>query len=158
MTAFWRQPGNWLKAGLGASLALNLVLVALLLRVERPPRRDLAAMQAQMEALLPPADRPRFGATLEAGRPAAQAALNRHRAARAEAEEAVGREPFDPAAMRAAMQAARGEWQQFSTALEETLIEAVTALSPEGRQRLAEDQRRRRERARQARAEAGQTP
>ncbi|MDQ1079650.1 periplasmic heavy metal sensor [Pseudoroseomonas cervicalis] len=143
---------SWLKAGLGAALALNLVLAALLLapvlglgEPPPPPRPDLAGFQARLAAALPEAERAPFLARLEASRGQALAALDRHRALRERTETLLAEEPFDPAALRATMLEARGQWQEFSITLEDSLIDAVTTLSPEGRHRLAEEMRRRRE-------------
>ncbi|WP_160000137.1 periplasmic heavy metal sensor [Roseomonas sp. 18066] len=153
MTRFSRA--TWLSTALGASVALNLVLGGLLVFAPKPQGRrpDLATVHQQMEKLVPEADRARFTALLDAGRPGVLAQLDRQRAARATAEEALGQEPFDPASLRAAMARARNEYQQFSIALEDNLIDAVSTLSPEGRRRLAEDSRRRREAARRARGD-----
>ncbi|WBV44396.1 periplasmic heavy metal sensor [Pseudoroseomonas cervicalis] len=142
----------WLKAGLGAALALNLVLAALLLAPALglwpaeppPPRPDLAGFQARLAEALPAAERQPFLRILEAARPEALAALDRHRALRERTETLLGQEPFDPTALRAALQEARQQWQQFSITLEDSLIDAVTTLSPEGRHRLAEAMRQRR--------------
>ncbi|WP_419896659.1 periplasmic heavy metal sensor [Roseomonas sp. USHLN139] len=146
---------TWLTTALGASLALNLVLGGLLVFAPKPQGRrpELATVHRQMEALVPEADRARFAAILDAGRPAVLERLERQRAARAAAEEELGQEPFDPARLRAAMARARDEYQQFSIALEDNLIDAFTSLSPEGRHRLAEDSRRRREAARRSRGD-----
>ncbi|MCQ4161285.1 periplasmic heavy metal sensor [Roseomonas sp. GC11] len=137
---------SWLKAGLGASLALNLVLGGvLLLRPDKPQRRpDFFAMQAQMATVLPEAERARFLAVLEGVRTRVQEALARHDAARAATEASLAEEPFDPARMRAATLRARQEWNGISSTVEDSLIDAVTTLSPEGRQRLAEEMRQRR--------------
>lgn len=143
---------SWLKAGLGAALALNLVLALLLLapalglvrEPPPPPRPDILGYHMRLAEALPEAERPPFLAALEAARPPALAALDRHRALRARTEALLAEEPFDPAALRATMQEARRQWQQFSITLEDSLIDAVTTLSPEGRHRLAEAMRQRR--------------
>ncbi|MGH7212381.1 MAG: hypothetical protein ACREF1_13080, partial [Acetobacteraceae bacterium] len=49
----------------------------------------------------------------------------------------IGREPFDDARARAAMQAWRERWPAFAGAFSESILDAVGQLSPAGRARLA---------------------
>lgn len=138
-----------LRAGLGASLALNLVLAGLLLtRPERPVRPDISRWQAHLESVLPEADKPAFHRAMEAGRARYDPALEAHRAARDASDAAIRQEPFDPAALRAAMATGRQRWQEFSTAFEDSIVAGMAMISPEGRQKLADEIRGRNRRPR----------
>jgi uncharacterized membrane protein len=129
-----------IKGALGASLALNIVLGGLLLmRPERPVRPDVGRLAAHLESLLPEADRPAFHQALEAARPSYMASLQAQRDSRAVVDAAMRRDPFDPAALRAAMAAGRNHWQEFSQSFEDSLVAGMAMISPEGRRRLADD-------------------
>ncbi len=72
---------------------------------------------------------PRFERLLDARGP--------ERGAWPEPERAAAlREPFDPAALRAAMQEWQARWREFSERFGEALVPALAAVSPEGRQRI----------------------
>ena len=116
-----RLPGGgaMLRAVLGASLALNLVLAGVLLAGlgrPAPQPRGFERMMARIETALPEADRPKFHAVLTAERDRYEAPLAALRAARAEVDAAMRREPFDPAALRAAMEEWSSRWVAFSAA------------------------------------------
>ncbi|MDA8232265.1 MAG: periplasmic heavy metal sensor [Magnetospirillum sp.] len=127
---------RWL---LPASLALNAFLGALLIVPgdDPPPRRDLAHMAEEMAAALPPAD-----AAILRGAVARQAgAMARARAgmrAFPEGVRAALEAPvFQPDALRQALASGREARDAFDDAMAAALVEAVGAMSPEGRRRLA---------------------
>ena len=129
-----------LRAGFGASLALNLVLGGLLLfRDPGGGPADPRRLVAHMERLLPPGDREVFHARMEMGWETRDAARRRLRKAFAEVRASIGREPFDPAALQAALAATRTEGAGFGQSFDTNLVQAMGAISPEGRRRIAED-------------------
>ncbi|ACJ01244.1 periplasmic heavy metal sensor [Rhodospirillum centenum] len=131
---------DWTLAG---SVALNLFLAGALLPPllagPEPPhfRPDPEAMAQRISKGLPPADaevlqtvlRPRdgfreLGGLMEENIRATSAALTA--------------EPFDPAALRAALDRGTQERVRFEQRQHEAMVEAAARLSPEGRRRLAE--------------------
>jgi uncharacterized membrane protein len=142
----------WMRAALGASLALNLVLGAVALgfvgapaappaalpRAGAEPRRGFERMLARLEAALPEPDRPAFRQVIDAERPRYEPPLQALRAARRAVDEALARDPFDPAALRAAMQDWSARSVAFNAAFTDTLVHAMDAVSPQGRARIAE--------------------
>ncbi|SDB43826.1 periplasmic heavy metal sensor [Belnapia rosea] len=136
-----RPSGRTLITALcGASLMLNLVLGGLLWwRPGPPPRggRGFDRMVGRIEAALPEPDRPRFRAVLAAERPRYADALAAMRAASAEVDAVIRRDPYDPAALRGAMAIWAERMTAFNLAFGETLAEALSAVSPEGRAQIA---------------------
>ncbi|MDJ0387754.1 periplasmic heavy metal sensor [Roseomonas sp. E05] len=139
-----RTPGLpvLLKGLLGASLALNLVLGALLWQDSAPDLPPVSRMQAHIERILPEPDRSAFRRAMEAGRPAYEPARAALRDSHAAVRAALTREPFDPAALRAAMAASRERWGEFGQLFEDSLAAGLSAISPEGRRLIAEDMAR----------------
>lgn len=103
-------------------------------------------MVGRIEATLPAEDRPRFRAVLEAERPHYATELAALRAAGREVDAAMGREPFDPQALRAALSAWSARWVDFNTAFSGTMVQAMEAVSPTGRARIAAARQQGRER------------
>jgi uncharacterized membrane protein len=129
-----------ITALLGASLVLNLVLGGLLLWQPQPPPRTARGfdrMIARIEAALPEPDRPQFHAVLTAGRERYAGPLNAMRAARAEVDAVMRREPYDPVALHGALTAWSEQQIAFNAAFSATLAEALGAVSPEGRAQVA---------------------
>jgi uncharacterized membrane protein len=129
-----------MAALLGASLVLNLVLGALVLWRPKPPiqaARGFDRMLGRIEAALPPPDRPRFREVLATERDRYAGALATMRAASAEVDTVMRRTPYDPEALRAALH----EWSMrtvaFNAAFGDTLADALGAVSPEGRAKIA---------------------
>lgn len=150
-----------LRAALGASLALNLVLGGLLLFRDPgggggPP--DPRRLIAHMERLLPPGDREIFHARMETGREARDAARRRLRESFADVRASIGREPFDPAALQAALATARAGGAEFSRSFDTSLVQAMGEISPEGRRRIAEDMPAGRPQGRRGRGGDGHGP
>ncbi|MCI0753682.1 periplasmic heavy metal sensor [Teichococcus vastitatis] len=128
----------WLKGLLGASLALNLVLGALLWWRSGPPPGP-GRLQARIERVLPEADRDAFRRAMQGGRPRYEAAQAGLREGSAGVQAVLAQQPFDPARLRAAMAESRARWGEFGRLYEDSLVEALSAISPEGRQRVAQD-------------------
>jgi uncharacterized membrane protein len=134
---------RWLAGLLGASVVLNLVLGWLVLATPTPREhrgRGFDRMVARIEASLPEADRPVFRGVLEREREAYAGALAALRAARAEVDAAMTRDPFDPEVLRLAMTRWSERWTSFNAAFTETLVHAMAEVSPEGRARVAASQ------------------
>lgn len=129
-----------MAALLGASLVLNLVLGALVLWRPRPPvqaARGFDRMVGRIEAALPPDDRPRFRDVLAAERDRYAAPLTAMRAASAEVDAVMRRTPYEPEALRAALQEWSVRMTAFNAAFGDTLADALGAVSPEGRAKIA---------------------
>ena len=131
-----------LKAVLGASLALNLVLGSLLWWRAPTPSPGIWRMQARIERLLPEPVRPAFRQAMEAGRFRYEPALKGLGESQAAVQAALEQEPFDPNVLRTAMAASRARWGEFSRLFEEVLADGLSGVSPEGRRLIAEDMAR----------------
>ena len=154
----WPPLRRWTVLGrvvLGASLALNLVLGAMALglvgasepapparQAAGEPRRGFERMLARLETSLPESDRPAFRAVIEAERPRYDPPLQALRAARRAVDETLARDPFDPAALHAAMQDWSARSVAFNAVFADTLVHAMQAVSPQGRARIAEARER----------------
>ncbi|MBK1662025.1 hypothetical protein CKO45_27930 [Paracraurococcus ruber] len=129
-----------LGAALGASLVLNVALGALLWTRPQPvePRgRGFDRMVSRIEHTLPAEDRPAFRQVLERERESYAAELAAFRAANRMVDEAMGREPFDPDALRTALDAWSARWAEFNLAFTGALVKAMAVVSPAGRQQIA---------------------
>jgi uncharacterized membrane protein len=128
-----------LRAALGASLALNLVLAGLLLWPDSFRPRGVRGLEARMERVLGPADRGTFRAIMDSNRPRYEARQQALRQARPLVGQAIGAEPFSEERLRAAMAVGREHWRAFSESYEDSLAHATAAISPDGRRRLLAD-------------------
>ncbi|WP_302479746.1 periplasmic heavy metal sensor [Roseicella sp. DB1501] len=129
-----------LVAALGASLAVNLVLGAFLVFSGGPHERrgrGLDRLVSRIEAALPAEDRPKFRAVLDAERDRYAPQLAALRAASGKVDEATAREPFDAAALHAALDAWTERWAAFNAAFNGTMVHAMQAVSPTGRAQIA---------------------
>ena len=124
----------------GASLVLNAVFAGLLWwRPTPPPRggRGFDRMVGRIESALPEPDRPRFKAVLAAERGRYAGSLAAMRAASAEVDAVMRRDPYDPEALRDALALWAERMVDFNRAFGETLAEALAVVSPEGRAQIA---------------------
>jgi uncharacterized membrane protein len=137
-----------LPALLGVSLALNAALLAFpgmlrpgtVVASAHPPRAERSGferMVGRIEASLPVEDRPAFRQVMEAERSRYAPSLEAVRQARRGVDEAIRRDPFDEAALRAALEAFSARWVAFNDAFGETLVHALAAVSPAGRAQVA---------------------
>ncbi|MFC3125967.1 periplasmic heavy metal sensor [Pseudoroseomonas globiformis] len=146
-----------LKGALGASLALNLVLAGVLWWQPAQNPHGPSRMQARIERLLPEADREAFRRAMQAGRAQYEPAHAGLREGFAEIQAALRQQPFDAARLRAAMAAGRTRWGEFSRLYEESLTQALGAISAEGRALVAQDiERGQREHRKDGRRREGQ--
>ena len=94
-------------------------------------------MVNRIEAALPATDRPKFRAVLDAERESYAGELAALRAAGLAVDVAMARDPFDPAALRAALAEWSGRWALFNQAFTGTMVNAMQAVSPAGRAQIA---------------------
>jgi len=127
---------------LGASIALNVFLVALIVahlvghrhgekRVRPTMRIDSLA------ATLPPADGDKLRAALQA-RKDIGAAIDDLRAAQDKVRAILRAEPFDEAALRQAMTEVQARHRVVESAIHDLIAGVAGQLSPEGRAKIAE--------------------
>jgi len=131
---------------LWASLAANVFFAGLigshLLNRVRPEPPGMEGFIARLAAALPPGDAGRFRAVLDGERPwydQARAAADRARGRLADAIAAV---PYDEGTARQRLLDWRARWNESSDRFGDSLLAAVRALSPDGRQQLAATLRR----------------
>ena len=133
-----------LRSGLlWASLAANLFFAGLigshlLLRPPSPsPSHGLDGFVGRLAGSLSPPDAERFRGVLDRERPwyeQAHAAVGR---ARGRLADAIAREPYDEGEVRQRLQDWRARWSEGSDRFGDSLLVAVRALSPQGREQLA---------------------
>ncbi len=145
---------GWRRVVLPLSLVLNIFLVALIgghvLRQQfrepnpvayGPAGSMLFRSLARAESSLSPQDAAAFDAVIRRGVPRyAQAGLQLQ-AAREDLESKITAVQFDPQAVHQAFVAWQASWNRFVSVFEDTLVDALAQLSPEGRQRLVRERR-----------------
>ena len=141
------RPSRWLLVG---SLALNLffigTIVSLVARsyvmpsqpvaTERP--RTAAARVERLAAPLPAADAEKLRTAFRARESAAEGARDTLNKAYERAQSVLRTESFDPASLRAALAEARAARPAYDQIMQEILLSGATAMSPEGRNKLAD--------------------
>jgi len=141
------RSSRWLLVG---SLALNLFFVgtigALAVRhyvmpapqtaAERP--RTAAARIERLAAPLPAADAEKLRAAFRTREAAAEGARDTLNRAFERMQAALRAQPFDPAQLRAALTDVRAARPAYEQVMQEIYLAAATAMSPEGRARLAD--------------------
>lgn len=96
----------------------------------------LARALERTQAILPAKDAAAFRAVLERDKPRYAEAAIQVAVARGALEREIAAEPFDPRAASQALSAWRTSWNGFVDDFSGPLIEALSAISPEGRRRL----------------------
>jgi len=138
--------------GLWASLALNVFLAAIIVAhvaAHRGPSHGPGASAGfgaridRMAASLPDADGARLRAAFGARSEQVTEAAKSFRQAMAGVRRSLRAEPFDPAALRAAMAESRAKRGAIEEELQAVVAAAAAEMSPEGRTRLAEWPRQR---------------
>jgi uncharacterized membrane protein len=141
------RSSRWLLVG---SLALNLFFVgtigALAVRhyvmpaaqtaIERP--RTAAARIERLAAPLPVADAEKLRTAFRAREAAAEGARDTLNRAFERMQAALRAQPFDPAQLRTALADVRTARPAYELVMQEIYLAAATAMSPEGRARLAD--------------------
>jgi uncharacterized membrane protein len=147
MSAAARPSTRWLLLG---SLALNLffigIAIAMAVRPAPPARtwdRDVFVRTERLAERLPKADGDILIAQMNANRAAIEKTQQQYRAAQEAIRDSFRKEPFDPNAMRAAMNQTRAARQEFDGALQNAFAEAATRMSQDGREALADWRSRR---------------
>ena len=136
----WRSRLLWLSLGLNL-FAAALVGAVVIMRPQHdgppgPPGFDMLVQRIAHR--LDPADAEAFRAAMAKERPWYDLGRRKVGEAREAVGRAVGREPYDPAATLAALQAMQEQMRESGSRFDESLALAVGTLSEGGRQRLAE--------------------
>lgn len=149
MPATTRSSTRWLLLG---SLALNLFFIgiAIAMAVRSPPPRiwdrDVFVRTERLAERLPKADGDILIAQMNTNRQTIEATQKQYRDAQEAVRDSFRKEPFDPNAMRAAMDLTRTARQNFDAALQTVFAAAATQMSQDGRAALADRGSRRRDR------------
>jgi len=147
-----RSSLDWRWLALTLSLLCNVFLAALIAGHFLSPRvrfaglagaTPLAAAFERAQAVLSPQDAANFRAVLARDRPRYARAALRVALARRELGRQLTAQPFDARAASAALAAWRASWNDFVNDFSGPLIDALAAISPEGRQRLVAERRAR---------------
>jgi uncharacterized membrane protein len=124
------------------SLALNLffigLAIAFFVREPAPLDRSVSARVERLASTLPAPDADKLRAEFKAKRAGVEGARAEYEAARDGIRAVLRREPFDAAAMRAAMAKTRAARQDFDVVLQGVIAQAAENMSPAGRQKLAD--------------------
>jgi uncharacterized membrane protein len=145
-----RPAGPWLALAL--STVLNLFLLGVIaghfLGRRGPPELAMTPMARALEraeAVLSPADAAAFRAAFDRDGPRFSQSAEQVTAARHALARQIAAVPFDPRATSQALAAWRTSWDRFAGDLSGPLIDALAAISPEGRRRLVGAGRERRQ-------------
>ena len=136
-----RGSSRWLLLG---SLALNLffvgVAVAFAVRAPSPSSWDknVFVRVERLTATLPPADADLVRGSMNASHAAIEDAQTKYQAAREHIHEVLRQDPFDPAALRAAMADTRAARQTFDTVIHGVFAGTAAQMSSAGRHALAD--------------------
>jgi uncharacterized membrane protein len=149
---------RWVLLALLASLALNLFVAGMISGryfAPEPPGPPLAAghplafgdgpmrgLVKRMAANLPREHRPAFHAAFAEHREALGAAGKRMREAHHDVRRAIAAEPFDPAALDAALANLRAREDEFRHEMHAAVADAVGRLPPEARHHLSKRRHR----------------
>ena len=135
-----RGSSRWLLLG---SLALNLffvgIAVALAIRAPAPPSwdRNVFVRVDRIAASLPPADADLLRGQIKANRDNIETTQSGYRSAQDTIRTMLRQEPFDVAAVQAAMAKARLARQNFDQSIQAVFATTAAQMSPAGRQALA---------------------
>ena len=140
----------------GLSVALTVCLAPLGVAQPARPRLPPSAPPrgggplGRIIAQLPPNEADKVRSVLDRERPSYQAAREKVSAAHREVAAAIGRTPYDEAAVRGALADWQASWHEFSTRFNLVFLDAVRTLSDQGRASLADAARAEDARHRQA--------
>ena len=143
-----RPAWPWLALALSTVLSLFLlgIIAGHLLRRDGSPEIAVTPMARALEraeAELSPADAAAFRAALDRGEPRYAQSAAQVASARRELARQIAAQPFDPRATSQALAVWRTSWDRFVGDLSGPLIDALAAISPEGRRRLVDARRQR---------------
>ena len=136
-----RGSSRWLLLG---SLALNLffvgIAVAMAVRAPAPPSwdRNVFVRVERIAASLPAPDADLLRGQIKANRDGIENAQSKYRAAQDTIRAMLRQEPFDAAAVQAAMAKARAARQDFDQSIQAVFAGSAAQMSPAGRKALAD--------------------
>lgn len=136
-----RGSSRWLLLG---SLALNLffvgIAIAMAVRAPAPPSwdRNVFVRVERIAASLPAADADLLRSQIKANRDSIEDAQAKYRAAQDAIRTMLRQEPFDAAAVQAAMAKARGARQNFDQSIQAIFTSSAGQMSSAGRKALAD--------------------
>ncbi|MBV8792067.1 MAG: periplasmic heavy metal sensor [Pseudolabrys sp.] len=138
LTGVRTDRSRWLLLG---SLALNLffigVAIAMFVRQPPPADRSISTRIERLAAALPEPDAVVLRGKYQANRAAVDNARADYEKSREVIRATLRTEPFDSAAMRAAMNTTRAARQNFDQLLQDVILAAAGDMSQAGRNRLA---------------------
>lgn len=145
-----RDRWTWRRLVLPVSLVLNLFLVALvaghLVRRQigelEPGNSVVATGIAMAEASLSKADAAAFAEVMRRDAPRYEPAAKELEQTRQALDRQITSEPFDPKTVRQAFAVWQGAWNRFIDAFTDTAVDALSQISPEGREKLLIQRRR----------------
>jgi uncharacterized membrane protein len=149
------KPG-WRRIALPVSIVLNLFLIAVIgghilhVRVrlrESHVDTPLARALANAESILPASDAEKFRAVIRRDAPHYMDAAHQLGEARQEVERQILAEPFDQERVNRALAGWEAAWNRFFGEFNNTLVEALAEISPEGRRQLVAKRREERAKA-----------
>ncbi len=136
-----RGSSRWLLLG---SLALNLffigIAIAMAVRPPPPPSwdRNVFVRVERLTASLPAADGDLLRGQITNNRAPIEDTQNKYRAAQDTIRATLRQEPFDAAALQAAMAQTRAARQNFDQAIQGVFAASAAQMSPAGRHALAD--------------------
>jgi len=141
---------TWRRLVLPVSLVLNLFLVALV--AGHLVRRQISEVEsansvvatgiAMAEASLSKTDAAAFDAAMRHGAPHYEPAAKELEQTRQALDQQITSQSFDPKAVRNAFAVWQGAWNRFIDAFTDTAVDALSQISPEGREKLLIQRRR----------------
>lgn len=144
---------RWLRIALIVSIALNLFFVGVigvwavkpLLRDREGPPVGATSFTERMASRLPEADKPILRQAFQKRHDDIRRLFDEARAAQRDARRSLRANPFDPDAFSAASDRVRAARDAAQIAIQQAVREAATSMSQEGRAKLAEPPRGRRD-------------
>jgi uncharacterized membrane protein len=136
-----RGSSRWLLLG---SLALNLffigIAIAMAIRTPEPPSwdRNVFVRVERLAASLPPADGDLLRVQIKTNREPIEDTQTKYRAAQDTIRATLRQEPFDAAALLAAMAKTRAARQSFDQVIQGVFAGTAAQMSPAGRRALAD--------------------
>jgi uncharacterized membrane protein len=130
---------GWMRWLLAGSLLLNILLLGFGGAVAWRLRHGAVGLvQSGMIRTLDPQDEQIMRQAFEAAQPQARAAQAQMRAAHLAVDAALRAEPFDPAALKTALDGWRAATDQFLASFEAPVLQGASAISPQGRREMAD--------------------
>jgi len=132
----WRTRVLWLS--IAGNLFSATLIGAHMAAGHAPGPPGLAGAAERMARDLPPADAARFRAIMDRERPWYDMARRRMAEARVGLSRSIAQNPYDEAIVHERMLSFQARWAETSARFGDSLLTAISTLSPEGRAKLAE--------------------